>query len=134
MEDNVELNKKVVRGPDWTHEDQDGGIGGVGLIVAHCEEDHVEVKWLKTGCKHDYSVGDEEVFDLYYAGNSTMSVFSSFYSFHVRRLKNCMTFEKPFDISIYCEMPQVHRFITSEARTCQREHVKMLQAAFIHVQ
>ncbi|XP_031565501.1 uncharacterized protein LOC116300724 [Actinia tenebrosa] len=63
------LGCRVVRGPDWEWEDQDGGEGCVGTVVeaAQNEEDSVEstvwVQW-DTGARANYRAGLDEKMDL----------------------------------------------------------------------
>ncbi|CAL1544061.1 unnamed protein product, partial [Lymnaea stagnalis] len=61
---------RVVRGPDWTYEDQDGGEGHVGTVVeiggqseSQTPEKHVTVVW-DSGARHQYRAGHEEAYDL----------------------------------------------------------------------
>ncbi|CAL1544060.1 unnamed protein product [Lymnaea stagnalis] len=62
---------RVVRGPDWTYEDQDGGEGHVGTVVeiggqsgSQTPEKHVTVVW-DSGARHQYRAGHEEAYDLH---------------------------------------------------------------------
>ena len=56
------LGLRVVRGPDWQWEDQDGGEGFVGT-VAVLEEGGVIVQW-DMGRRCRYRCGRENKFDL----------------------------------------------------------------------
>ena len=65
-EDNVELNREVVRGPDWSggYEDRNG----IGIIEIDHEDGWVAVRWVTSRQQHDYRVGDDDKFELYHAG------------------------------------------------------------------
>ena len=55
---------RVVRGPDWCWEEQDGGEGGVGTVVAVTDEGQsAEVQW-DCGIRACYRCGREGKFDL----------------------------------------------------------------------
>ncbi|KAI8750496.1 E3 ubiquitin-protein ligase MIB2, partial [Biomphalaria glabrata] len=67
---------RVVRGPDWTYEDQDGGEGHVGTVVqvpgkddSSTPDKHVTVLW-DNGNRHLYRVGAENAYDLYVLDNA----------------------------------------------------------------
>ena len=54
---------RVVRGPDWCWEEQDGGEGGVGTVVAVADEGQsAEVQWDR-GIRAFYRCGQTD-FDL----------------------------------------------------------------------
>jgi len=56
-EANAVPGMRVVRGPDsiWTHGDQDGGKGRVGVLVAHLKENWWIVNW-EAGSTHAYKL------------------------------------------------------------------------------
>jgi len=61
---------RVIRGPDWKWEDQDGGIGNVGTIITTPETDlnrfvprTVTVVW-DSGYKGQYRAGPKGCYDL----------------------------------------------------------------------
>ena len=57
-------NVRVVRGPDWCWEDQDGGEGCVGTVVEVGDEGRsVLVQW-DCGIRSWYRSGEEGKFDL----------------------------------------------------------------------
>ena len=64
MEVELKLGLRVVRGPDWEWEDQDGGEGHVGT-VAKLEEGGgaVVVQW-DTGMRCRYRCGEQNKYDL----------------------------------------------------------------------
>ncbi|XP_055898219.1 uncharacterized protein LOC129928325 isoform X2 [Biomphalaria glabrata] len=71
---------RVVRGPDWTYEDQDGGEGHVGTVVqvpgkddSSTPDKHVTVLW-DNGNRHLYRVGAENAYDLYVLDNAPAGV------------------------------------------------------------
>ncbi|CAL1541884.1 unnamed protein product [Lymnaea stagnalis] len=71
---------RVVRGPDWTYEDQDGGEGHVGTVAevggqngVKVPEKYVTVVW-DSGEKHEYRAGHEDAFDLYVFDNAQCGV------------------------------------------------------------
>ena len=58
------LGVRVVRGPDWCWEDQDGGEGCVGTVVEVGDEGRsVLVQW-DCGIRSWYRSGEEGKFDL----------------------------------------------------------------------
>lgn len=56
------MGLRVVRGPDWEWEDQDGGEGFVGTVV-ELEEGGVIVQW-DVGQRFRYRCGRDNKFDL----------------------------------------------------------------------
>ncbi|XP_055898216.1 uncharacterized protein LOC106053065 [Biomphalaria glabrata] len=71
---------RVVRGPDWTYEDQDGGEGHVGTVVqvpgkddSSTPDKHVTVLW-DNGNRHQYRAGAENAYDLHVFDNATAGV------------------------------------------------------------
>lgn len=58
----IKVGDKVVRGPDWKWENQDGGKGNRGVVVDIKRKGWVIVKWDKT--RHDYRFGAQDAFDL----------------------------------------------------------------------
>lgn len=48
----------MVRGPDWSHGDEDGGEGHVGTVTQDNEDDTVEVQWDMGNCG-TYSTGND---------------------------------------------------------------------------
>ena len=73
--DNYKIGDKVVRGKDWSWEDQDKN-SAYGVIVeplGGLSEDWVGVQW-KNGRTFDYRVGDEDRYDLYFYEEKTLSL------------------------------------------------------------
>ncbi|XP_071494360.1 E3 ubiquitin-protein ligase mind-bomb-like [Diadema antillarum] len=69
---------RVVRGPDWKWEDQDGGAGHVGTVVSFGDDGtqgdgamRVNVKWDR-GLLGDYRMGFENAFDLRILDNGSV--------------------------------------------------------------
>eukprot|EP00397_Hematodinium_sp_SG-2012_P039938 GEMP01043685.1.p1 GENE.GEMP01043685.1~~GEMP01043685.1.p1 ORF type:complete len:304 (+),score=65.04 GEMP01043685.1:92-1003(+) len=60
----VELGTRVVRGPDWEFQEQDGGKGQVGVVRAIPCNGWVMVKWKKNGKMHAYKTGKDGCFHL----------------------------------------------------------------------
>ncbi|XP_060573525.1 E3 ubiquitin-protein ligase MIB2-like [Ruditapes philippinarum] len=54
---------RVVRGPDWSYGDDDGGEGHVGTVTQDNEDDTVEVQWDMGNCG-TYNTGSENKCDL----------------------------------------------------------------------
>ena len=52
----MEVGARVVRGPDWSWEDQDGGEGSVGTVV--------EVNSLESTCKEEENVVGHVCWDV----------------------------------------------------------------------
>uniref|UniRef100_A0A7S0QQF9 C2 domain-containing protein n=1 Tax=Cryptomonas curvata TaxID=233186 RepID=A0A7S0QQF9_9CRYP len=55
---------KVVRGPNWKWDDQDGGFGCVGEVVGPVGDNWVSVQWLDSRFSNSYRCGAEGEFDL----------------------------------------------------------------------
>ncbi|KAH9495553.1 E3 ubiquitin-protein ligase mib2 [Bulinus truncatus] len=72
---------RVVRGPDWKYDDQDGGEGHLGTVAevpgpsgrSSLAEKCVAVQW-DAGSRHTYRVGAEGAFDLYVLDNAPAEV------------------------------------------------------------
>jgi hypothetical protein len=60
----IKVGDRVVRGPDWKWDNQDGGVGSKGRVVSVKKPGWVNVKWDKRSEKHDYRYGYQESFDL----------------------------------------------------------------------
>lgn len=61
----LKAGDRVVRGPDWEGDDQDGGHGGAGTILHGPDGSRcVKVKWDGTGEEHLYRMGKDSKFDL----------------------------------------------------------------------
>ena len=59
-----QVGMKVVRGPDWKWDDQDGGTGKMGEIIRGLDEDlWVRVEW-ESGGSNSYRWGSEGAYDL----------------------------------------------------------------------
>lgn len=54
---------RVVRGPDWSYGDDDGGEGHVGTVTQDNEDDTVEVQW-DMGNSGTYNTGNDKKCDL----------------------------------------------------------------------
>ena len=59
----IEVNDRVVRGPDWKWDNQDGGEGNKGRVVS-IKKGWVNVKWDNVKKTLDYRWGDQDSFDL----------------------------------------------------------------------
>ena len=66
----VQVGVRVVRGPDWEWDDQDGGEGCVGTVVAvgksgsrAAADKKVSVQW-DCGFKSEYRCGSQGKYDL----------------------------------------------------------------------
>ena len=65
----MEIGTKVVRGNDWTWEDQDGGDGEEGEIIREKTEDGwVKVYWFSSEQCYWYRMGHDDKYDLNWAG------------------------------------------------------------------
>ncbi|KAH9495556.1 E3 ubiquitin-protein ligase mib2 [Bulinus truncatus] len=71
---------RVVRGPDWNSDDQDGGDGHLGTVVevtgqngSMIPDKHVVVQW-DTGARHQYRAGANDAYDLYVFDNAPAAV------------------------------------------------------------
>ncbi|XP_059148196.1 E3 ubiquitin-protein ligase MIB1-like [Physella acuta] len=62
LEEDVKPGTLVVRGPDWRHDDQDGGEGHVGT-VKEAADGIVTVEWTPN-VQHRYNAGHDGIFDL----------------------------------------------------------------------
>lgn len=60
---------RVERGPDWKWDNQDGGVGSVGVIVGEARAGWVSVRW-PSGTVNGYRVGDGGRYDLRLAGSA----------------------------------------------------------------
>lgn len=58
----IKVGDRVVRGPDWKWENQDGGVGSKGTVVS-MKKGWVNVKWDRN-VKHDYRWGAQDSYDL----------------------------------------------------------------------
>lgn len=57
----IQVGDRVVRGPDWKWDNQDGGKGGKGTVVEIKRRGWVIITWdKKRSVKHDYRWGDQE--------------------------------------------------------------------------
>ncbi|GIQ79836.1 hypothetical protein KIPB_000536 [Kipferlia bialata] len=63
----VRIGAKVRRGPDWCSDDQDGGNGGIGILVSRDPLHAVGVRWPHNGEKHSYFAGCVGKYELVYA-------------------------------------------------------------------
>ena len=80
----VVTNARVVRGPDWKSESDDGGDGHLGTVVAvkrHYDGNVLPVLIVQwdNGNRHEYRYGSEgcydlRVFDNASAGNKTFTL------------------------------------------------------------
>lgn len=59
----IKIEDRVVRGPDWKWENQDGGVGSKGRVVGIKKNGWVNVKWDRN-VKHDYRWGAQDSYDL----------------------------------------------------------------------
>ncbi|XP_067666513.1 uncharacterized protein [Haliotis asinina] len=59
-----DIGCEVTRGPDWEHGCQDGGDGGVGVVIENNDEGLVTVRWLTTAHIDVYRCGHEGKIDL----------------------------------------------------------------------
>ncbi|EFX83980.1 hypothetical protein DAPPUDRAFT_34014, partial [Daphnia pulex] len=65
---------RVVRGPNWEWDTQDGGEGFVGTVVKNIEiSRRVKVRW-DSGQDFIYRIGAEDAYDLRVLDNSTVGV------------------------------------------------------------
>ena len=57
---------RVVRGPDWCWDNQDGGAGSTGTIIPDSSpmQGWVRVKWDISGAVHNYRTGPRGNYDL----------------------------------------------------------------------
>lgn len=60
---NAEAGLAVERGPDWKWDDQDGGIGKVGVLVNQDGTGWWAVRW-EGGRKNSYRTGNAGGYDL----------------------------------------------------------------------
>jgi hypothetical protein len=86
--DNVRLGSKVQRGPDWSHGDQDGGVGHIGTVLGWCDAEGGEageyaggryrlaarISWSGTGKANYYRIGKGGLYDLSFADVSKRAV------------------------------------------------------------
>jgi len=62
----------VVRGKDWKWDNQDGGDGKQGTVVAPGASDGwIDVRWKENGVKANYRYGAESKYDIRKVGGST---------------------------------------------------------------
>jgi Mib_herc2. len=62
---NTKVGLEVVRGPDWKWEDQDGGLGCRGIVVAvESDGTWTDVAWKTSGLENSYRSGAENAYDL----------------------------------------------------------------------
>lgn len=61
----LHVDDRIVRGPDWKWDNQDGGAGQQGTVTTMKSRGWVAVKWdHHPNCKKDYRWGHEESYDL----------------------------------------------------------------------
>jgi hypothetical protein len=66
--ENTKLGLEVVRGRDWRWDDQDGGAGCRGVVVAvESDGSWTDVAWKTSGLENSYRSGAEGAYDLYVA-------------------------------------------------------------------
>ena len=58
------VGARVVRGPAWKWGEQDGGVGGQGVVEAIDDDGWSKVKWDKSGKTNSYKNGKDGKFDL----------------------------------------------------------------------
>lgn len=58
----IKIGNRVLRGPDWKWENQDGGVGSKGTVVS-MKKGWVNVRW-DHNVKHDYRWGAQDSYDL----------------------------------------------------------------------
>lgn len=77
---NIKIGTRVVRGRDWSWEDQDGGEGNIGVVIE--EEEYypknptypwVKVQWGENGEAEAYKIGYNNRYDLYLAPDEVSS-------------------------------------------------------------
>ena len=65
--ENVFIGAKVMRGPDWRYDDQDGGAGSIGVITElHNFVGAAYVEW-SSGRAIAYHIGLSNKYDLIFA-------------------------------------------------------------------
>ena len=64
------VGQRVMRGPGWEWDSQDGGAGKQGVIVEHESDTWTKVKWDYDGSVKSYKNGKNGVVDLIPAGAS----------------------------------------------------------------
>ena len=62
---------RVVRGPNWSYGDDDGGEGHVGTVTQDNEDDTLEVQW-DMGKNGTYNSGKDGKCDLRILDSSTL--------------------------------------------------------------
>ena len=67
-EDNVEVGKQVVPGPDFDFEYGKQDDKQVGIIEVDYFDGWVVVRWIDTDNRDDRSVGADGIYELYYNG------------------------------------------------------------------
>lgn len=90
----MEIGLRVLRGPNWTMGDEDGGEGHVGTIVEQASDDTVHVIWdggqvstCRSGLSqggYDLRVLDNATVGELYRPTSTVWVFFFFFFFFFR--------------------------------------------------
>ena len=61
--DEFRIGDKVVRGPDWYIDDQDGGKGSIGKVIGFERDGWIVVRW-PNGVENAYRHGQEGCFDI----------------------------------------------------------------------
>ena len=81
------LGVRVVRGPDWEWEDQDGGEGHVGTVAGLEEGGGAVVVQWDTGMKCRYRCGEQNKCDLRILDNAQAGtyVYTCTYNNYVKR-------------------------------------------------
>ena len=70
----VVVGARVVRGPDWKWNEQDGSPPGKGTVTGAADPGWVKVKWDHDGKTWDYRIGAEGKFDLKLIGKSSNAI------------------------------------------------------------
>lgn len=68
---------RVVRGPDWSWEDQDGGAGKTGVLVEETVQLWWDVTWDESGQSNRYRVGADGVYDLVFVAEQRLVTMNS---------------------------------------------------------
>lgn len=70
-----DVGLRVIRGPDWHWDDQDGGEGFVGTVIefsAKSAPEKTAVVLWDVGCRTNYRVGYNRAYDLRIFDNATI--------------------------------------------------------------
>ena len=70
----VVVGARVVRGPDWKWNKQDGSPPGKGTVTGAADPGWVKVKWDHDGKIWNYRIGAEGKFDLKLIGKSSNAI------------------------------------------------------------